>query len=366
LTIKADNRKLIHKSKPKEINLVNTTQTIKKQSYILVALVLLIQAVMLVWASKINAATLTNTYIRLNRLKTAQTTSFRLVFTTVGSGATSVAINFNGADSTTWTGSSGAVNATQTVSSASCASETGATALPGSITASGSGSTVTISSVTALSATTSYCVDLTSASAVTNPTAGEYHPTVTVGSDSTTVAVRIISDDQVVVSATVPPTFNFALDANTTSFTANLDTATVRQTTGRTITVTTNATNGWIAWAKDSNTGLTSAAASKTIASTTPGTGATLSAGTEGYVVSTEVTTDAGGGGTVSIPAAYQGTSGNANGSGLDTTFRQIASANGTANGDVVTIRGKAAISGSTPAATDYTDTWTIIGAGTF
>ncbi|HSW37427.1 MAG TPA: hypothetical protein VLG37_03610 [Candidatus Saccharimonadales bacterium] len=330
------------------------------------AVLLALATLISVFNVSVNAASLTNTYIRLNRMKTGTGTSFRLVFRTVGAGATSVAINFNGADSTTWTGSSGVVNTTQTVSSASCAAETGATALPGSITAAGSGSTVTISSVTALSATTTYCVDLTSATAVTNPTSSEYHPTVTVGSDSTTVALRVIADDQVVVSATVPPTFNFVLDANTTSFTANLDTAAVRQTTGRTVTVTTNATNGWIAWAKDLNTGLTSAAAAKTIASTTPGTAATLSAGTEGYVISAEVTTDAGGGGTVSIPAAYQGTAGNNNGSGLDTTYRQIASSNGTANGDVITIRGKAAISGSTPAATDYTDTWTIIGAGTF
>jgi hypothetical protein len=35
-----------------------------------------------------SAAALTNTYIRLNRIAAAQTTSFRLVFKTVGSGAT--------------------------------------------------------------------------------------------------------------------------------------------------------------------------------------------------------------------------------------------------------------------------------------
>lgn len=335
-------------------------------SRLIVAAVLVLQVFLMIFASTANAAPLTNTSIRLNRMKAAQTTSFRIVFTTVGAGATTVAANFNGADSTTWTGSSGVVNATQTVSSASCAAETGATALPGTLSASGSGSTVTITGVTALSATTAYCVDLTSATAVTNPTSSEYHPTVTVGSDSTTVALRIIADDQVVVSAVVPPTFNFVLDSNTTSFTANLDTGVVRQTTGRTLTITTNATNGWIAWAKDLNTGLTSATASKTIAATTPGTNATLSAGTEGYVISSEITTDAAGGGTVSIPAAYVGNAGNNTGSGLDTTFRQIATANGTANGDVITIRGKSAIAGSTPAATDYTDTWTIIGAGTF
>ena len=331
----------------------------------MVAAVMTGASLLSVSGSSARAASLTATFIRLNRLKAAQTTSFRLVFRTVTAGATSVVINFNGTDSTTWTGSSGAVNATQTVvGTAGC--DASATALPGSITAAGSGSSITISSVTALSSATTYCVDLTSATAVTNASASEYHPTITAGSDSTTTAVRTISDDNVVVSATVPPTFNFVIGSNTTSFTASLASGSVVQTTGVTVTATTNAANGWIAWAKGINTGLTSAAASKTINATTPGTGATLSAGTEGYVVSGEVTTDASGGGTVSIPAAYQGTAGDSNGSGLDTTLRQVASANGTSTGDIVTLRGKAAISGSTPAATDYTDTWTLVGAASF
>lgn len=312
-----------------------------------------------------SAATLTNTYIRLNRMAAGSTTSFRLVFKTVGAGATSVAINFNGADSTTWTGSSGVVNATQTVSSASCAADTGATALPGSITAAGSGSTITISSVTALSATTAYCVDLTSSSAVTDATAGEYHPTVTAGSDSATVAVRTVSNDQIVVSATVPPTFNLALSGNTDSFTANLSSGSVGVTSGRTVTVNTNAKNGWFAWASDSNSGLTSASASHTISSTTPGSGATLSAGTEGYAFGITSITQGTGGGTTSAAAAYN-SNGTTTGSGLDGTIRQIASSNGTANGAVLTVKELAAISPTTQPGTDYTDTITIIGAGYF
>lgn len=312
-----------------------------------------------------SAASLTNSYIRLNRMSAGTTTGFRLVFKTVGAGATSVVINFNGADSTSWGTSSGLVNATQTVSSASCAADTSATALPGSLTAAGATQTVTISSVTALAATTLYCVDLTSASAVTNATAGEYHPTITVGSDSTTVAVRTISNDQIVVSATVPPTFNLALSGNTDTFTANLSASTVAVTTGRTITVNTNAKNGWFAWAFDSSTGLISAAASHTIASTTPGTTATLSAGTEGYVFGITSVTQGTGGGTTSAATAYS-SNGTTTGSGLDTTIRQIASSTGTANGAVLTVKELAAITAVTQAGTDYTDTITILGAGYF
>jgi hypothetical protein len=333
---------------------------------LLVAAVLLLQGAAVIVSSNAHAASLTSAYIRPTTMKTGQTTSVRVVFrTTASAGQTSLTVNFNGADATTWTGSSGVVNATQTVAGvAGC--DASATALPGSPTAAGATSIVTVSSITALSVNTVYCFDLTSTSAVTNPTAGEYHPVITAGSDSTTVAVRIVTSDQVLVTATVPPTFNFVLDANSTSFTTNLSTSSVVQTTGRTVTVTTNAPNGWIAWAKDTNTGLTSASATKTIAATTPGTTATITTAAEGYVLSAEVTTDAAGGGTVSIPTAYQGTAGNATGSGLDTTFRTIASSTGTANGDVITLRGKASIIGSTPAATDYTDTWTVIGAGTF
>ena len=315
-----------------------------------------------------SAATLTNSYIRLNRMAQGVGTSFRLVFKTVASGATSVTINMNGADSTTWTTTgSGAVNATQSVSSASCAADTGATALPGSITAAGSGSTITISSVTGLSATTAYCVDLTAASAVTTPTAGEYHPVITAGADSTTVAVRTVgaSADQIVVSATVPPTFNLALSGNTDSFTTSLSSGSVVLTSGKTVTVNTNAKNGWFAWASDSNTGLTSASASHTIAGVTPGTTATLSSGTEGYVFGITGITQGSGGGTTSAATAYN-SNGSTTGSGLDTTIRQIASSTGTANGAVLTVKELAAISPTTQPGTDYTDTITIIGAGYF
>ncbi len=347
-------------------------------TYIVAVVMLLPLVSIILISSQAEAATLTTTYIRLNRLTAGQTTSFRLQFRTVGAGATSVAVNFNGADATTWTGSSGLVNATQTTATATCASETGDTALPGTLSASGSGSTVTITGVTALSATTTYCVDLTSSSAVTNANAGEYHPTVTVGSDSTAVALRTISNDQIVVSATVPPSFNFVLSGNTDSFTTDLSTSSVVSTTGRTVTITTNANSGWIAWVKNLNgsSGAATKGALKSAAAgnyTIPTTNAnalgsashTLSTGTEDYGLGVTINTDASGGGTVTLDAAYDGTASKAG--VLDpTNFRPIASANGTASGDIITLQERATISGGTPAANDYTDTLTVIGAGNF
>lgn len=311
------------------------------------------------------AGTLSDTYIRLNRMQTGTTTSLRLVFTTSSAGATSISIDFNGSDSSTWTGSSGTVNATQTVSSASCASETSTTALPGSITASGSGSTVTISSVTALSSSHAYCVDLTSSTSLTLPTAGEYHPLITIGSDTKTVALRTITNDQVVVSGTVPPAFNMAFNNNTADSFGTLSSGSVTvAASGHIITINTNAQNGWNIWATSANTGLNSASASHTIPSKTPGTATSLSAGTEGYIIG--ITNISQGSGSGVTSAGNYTSNGSTTGSGLDTTNRIIASSDGTANAAAITVKEFAAISGSTDAATDYTDTITFIGAGMF
>jgi hypothetical protein len=322
---------------------------------------------------RVHATSLGDSYIRLNRMSTGTATTFRIVFRTASAGATSVAINFNGADATTWTGSGGLLGtqASQADSAATCTSEVpSGTAMAGTHTFTVSGSTLTIGAITALSASTTYCDDLTFATAVTTPTAaGEYHPTLTVGSDNDTVALRIVTNDSIVVSAVVPPTFNFALGGNTDSFTTNLASGSVVSTTGVTATVNTNAKNGWIAWAKDAAPGLISTVASKTIAAITPGTTATLTAGTEGYVMGITTLTQGSGAGVLTAAAAYDATATggvNAKGSGVDSTIRQIAQSTGTANTAQMVLKERAAISSVTPAAPDYTDTITLIAAGSF
>ena len=315
-----------------------------------------------------SAASLTLSYVQLNRMSAGATTSFRLVFKTVGAGATTASVNFNGADTTTWGGSSGVVNATQTISSGTCAASTGSTALPGSLSATGATNTVSITGITALTATTLYCVDLTSTTAVTNATAGEYHPVITVGADSTTVAVRTIANDSIVVSATVPPSFNLALSSNADTFVGGLASASVKVSTGNTVTINTNAKNGWFVYAFSvSASGLTSVVGGTNIPALTPGSSTTVVAGTPGYVfgaVTASITAGTGTG-TVTVVPAYT-SNGVSTGSGLDTTIRQIASSNGTNAGTIIPIKEFAAISALTPAANDYTDTITVIGAGSF
>ena len=328
----------------------------------------------LIATPKASGATLTTSYIRLNRLKAnPTTTSFRVFFKAASTQTANVAINFNGADVTTWTGSSGLVNATQTVSTAQCVTD-GFTALPtaSSLTAAGASSTVTISGVSATTSGASYCADLTSTSAVTNATAAEYHPTITIGTDSTTVAIRTIAEDSVVVTATVPPTFNFVFNNTTADAFGNLTTA-GSSTTGKTITLTTNAATGWIVWAKSTNGttkgSLQSSAASNykiTSASALASVSHALGSSVEDYGLAVTVNTDAAGGGTVTPDPAYDSTAATKLGVLDSQNYRQIASSGGTANGDIINVLERASIKGDTPAANDYTDTITFIGAGSF
>jgi hypothetical protein len=168
-----------------------------------------------------------------------------------------------------------------------------------------------------------------------------------------------------VVTATVPAAFTFALSANTDSL-GTLGTGAISVSpTPRTATVNTNAKNGWVVWAKDLNTGLTSASASYTIpAKTYGGSPTTVTAGNEGYntgVTSSQV----GGSGTLTVDPGFL-SGGAGQGGGLTTTFHSIATSTGSADTAVLTLTNNVGIKGSTPAATDYTDTITVVGAGLF
>jgi hypothetical protein len=193
---------------------------------------------------------------------------------------------------------------------------------------------------------------------------------------NTKYSTAVIADDRIVISATVPPTFSVAFgdggdadaDANTDSFQSNLTTTPVT-TYGNTVTIGTNAGAGWIAWVKSTNTALNSLSTGATIDSigTVNGTPDDISVatGTPGYVLDVNATTQGGGTGTMTIDAEYNG--GTDTGGSLNSTvFEPIASANGTTDGDVFTLVEKARIVATQAAATDYTDTLTIVAAGQF
>ena len=334
---------------------------------------LLLGNFIILFSATASAATyFTNANLTLSSDGTGQTAWVRVqIVTSATGGGTSLAINFNGADTTTWTGSGGLVNTTQTASVSTCPAQTGASALPGTLSASGSGSTITITGLTALAASTSYCVDLTG-SAVTNPTtAAQYHPTIT-ASDTATVSVDIVPNDQIVVNGVVNSTFSLTLSSNTDSFTTDLSPSSVVSTNGVTVTVNTNASNGWDISAYDSNSGLKSASQGITINSTMSGTGspATLTAGTAGYVTGVTSITQGTGTGISSIDPILDATASsgvNDSGNGLiSSTIFPVVEAGGTADNASFVFKERASISPLTPAATDYTDSITIIGSGSF
>ena len=249
----------------------------------------------------------------------------------------------------------------------------GYTAVPGTLTVGGSAQVVTIGGITTLTTATKYGVYI--ATGITTPASiGTNLDTITTQTsgaavvESTQIADRIVTNDQIVVTATVPPTFNFTLSANTDTFASPLSTGSVATSNGFTTTIVTNDANGWIAWVKDSNQGLTSPTASKTIATTgsVTGTPKTLTAGTEGYLLEATYTTHSvtAGAGSGTLAGEYNG--GANQGGTASATLQPYATSTGPTDGDVVTLQERAAISGLTKAAGDYTDTLTVIGAGNF
>jgi len=269
--------------------------------------------------------------------------------------AGTLTVNFNG-----WTGgAAGIVNTTQTVTTAGCVALTGAAnVLPGAITAAGATSIVTVSSVGALTSGQSYCFNLTSASAVTNPTStGQSQVTITDQTDTTNVEINVIANDLITVSAVVPPSFTLSLSGATDAFTANLSSASHTTTTGVTATINTNATNGWGLWAEDTQAGLRSASESHTIATVATGSNHTFTTGSEQYGL----------GVTTANATVNYADAGGTTGSGLSTsTFNEIATAAVPASGVTANIKELADINSTTQAAQDYSDVITVVGAGSF
>lgn len=200
--------------------------------------------------------------------------------------------------------------------------------------------------------------------------------------DGSRIGMYFVSDyaaatdgDQIVLIAKVAPTYTLALSAQ--AITLDTALATVEYPGGPqngavspvTATVTTNANNGHVMWLKaNSSSGLTSALAGASIAfagTAADATPTTITAGTEGVVVDIDSTTN--GSGSLAILAEFNGGSTSAGGT-PSTAYQEVASAAGPVGGtgDIVTIIPRVAISATTQAADDYTNTLTIVGAGDF
>lgn len=331
----------------------------------------------------VTAAGFSQAFVRLDRISDSTNTSGRVCAspssTDLASSENDVQVAFPSGFSVNATASNWTVTTTNL--------DSGQTAWPGIGTATDvTSQTVTFPSTDLTSASTLYCFNFSGTSTLTTPgsVGNSLAGTITTRDvssatiDSTQYAVSIIADDQISITAAVGATFTFALDGNTDSFGGNLDPSLVNSTSGRTVTLTTNAAQGWIVWAQGTNDSsgdagkgaLESASASHTIpvtnANTIGSASHTLTPGTEDYGLGVDLTTDATGGGTVTIDSAYDTTSSTKAGVLSTTAYRPLASANGTADGDVLTLIERATISNGTPAAADYSDTITVVAAGSY
>lgn len=168
--------------------------------------------------------------------------------------------------------------------------------------------------------------------------------------------VDFVKSANVTVSATVSETVTCTASTGTTAFGTLTTSAVSTSTPDVTITMSCNSAPGCALKVKDAgnttNPGLYSTTATNLVTSTT----ATLTIGTAGYGIQ-GTTTDAGSGGTLTIATVYNKTGNDVGGLSL-TDLSLSSSSVPIANRETV-VKHKAAISGLTKAATDYSDTIT-------
>jgi hypothetical protein len=241
--------------------------------------------------------------------------------------------------------------------------------------------TFSISPAMTLTVGTLYCFNFSAENT------GVTGPTLTTGStvsdaligrvetnlDGSNVAFAILNTDgdQINVTAVVPPIFQFVLGGTTDTIpgTGNMDYSTTNTSAGVSITVHTNAKQGWIAWAKSANQGLVSASAGNYSVNSVgfnSGSPTALSPGTvEGYGLINGVAISGTSTCTMTVAPEYVASSNHAG--AATANFQQIgACTGGTSDGDRFVLQERAAITITTPAAPDYTDTITVVGAGSF
>ena len=213
-----------------------------------------------------HAATLADAYLYLNRIKANQTSGIEYILaintTSSFTSGTTVTIEFADNQDGGWCRTAGTLTATGVTSSTANLSGTDwniDASLPGSLSANcskgstGTSDKITITGVGALTAGTTYGVKIVGSTGIlgTYSTAGQHNVTVSVIKDalidSMTFKIQTVSDDQVVVSATVAETPSVSCSISTN--TVNLGTLYPGGNYSvATHTITSTATNGYY-WA---------------------------------------------------------------------------------------------------------------------
>lgn len=226
---------------------------------------------------------------------------------------------------------------------------------------------------------TTYCLHFTSTNTLTTPTSANNNLTgtialmtnagATISGETVNYATADISNDQITVTAQVAAAFSMTLSSTT----AQIATGSALPISGNpsvataiTLTISTNAANGWIAWAKNAN-------ANSTLTSATTGdTSISSGAFTAGSGNIHNLNGAAGYGmfivpGTGAPTAATEYSTDQPSVGSLDSTqFEKIVSAAAPASGNTATLNFAAEASATTKPATDYTDTVTVTAAGQF
>jgi hypothetical protein len=362
----------VAKTKNKTFRMIRFS-TIRKTAALQIFALLLVVALPILLANRAAAAGFLQTWVRLDRMKASTFTS-GLVCAQTPATDTGTEIDVQvvfpsdfvvGTTLTDW-----AVATTDLPS--------GATIWPGigqATAANNTTKTVTFPS-SALTTSTLYCFRWTNSTAALQTGSSGANKTGTVTTratgptslDSSAYSTAIVSNDQVVITATVPATFSFSLPTNSIAFLSNLTTTPVLTSTS-VATISTNASSGWVAWVKSANAALNSVSTGASI----PTAGSidnavTDVATTNGYFLDVAFTDSGNGTGNVTQAANYgQEYNGDAtHGGTLSTTFQPVAASSGTTDGDTLIFTALARISAIQAAATDYTDTLTIVAAGRF
>lgn len=332
-----------------------------------IALFLIVLVAPFIFTNSAEAASLQQAMVRLDRLAASTATGGTVCAKTAVTDVTesNVVVTFPAGFTLNETAANWTVTTTNLPS--------GATAWTGITTASSAvnATKVVTFGSSDLTANTLYCFNFNGTSTLTTSTAGnDKTGTIASGGNSSGYALSIISNDQIVVTAIVPATFTFSLGANTDTFASNLST-TAQLSNGVTATIATNAVSGWVAWVKSANAALNSASTGATIATigSIDDTVTALTSSNYGYLLDVTFTDHGTGTGVVSQDPGYGDEyDGNSSDSGgtLSTTFQPVANANGTTAGDTITLKALARITTVQAAATDYTDTLTVVAAGRF
>jgi len=301
------------------------------------------------FVSTTSAAALTTVSATLSRAKAAQTADHQYRFTSP-SGVQS-------GDTITLTFPAGSFTMAASLTGVTIANGGGSDNAVTSASWSAPTLTITASASSIVTAAAVGTIKIPSAQ-ITNPAVGTYVVSIagTFG-DTGTVAIPIITEDQVSMTASVDASMTFSLSGSSSAF-GTLSTGSVATASPNiTLTMGTNTNTGYTIYVRDQGNGtvggLYNSSSNSNIASAT----ALLSGGTEGYGVQASSA-----GATISAPYNVSGN----NVGQLQRTGQQLASYNTyTASNHTITVTHLAAISTSTrPGA--YADTITYVATGNY